>query len=381
MSNLIKYLKSTLKRGPRSEAYRAMVAYALALNKALDKSTLSQVGQNFEKQSREAKLLLILAVAESGLGEKDKLVQWTREVLGQSEAFDRADEFQARYREPALALLASVKVLGQDPLTDQAALKLLGGLDGQGVWSSTSDTGWALFALGSYFQGQSFPQEPVKLSVTLADGSKQSLELAPGGYGTLSLDPAVFVKNPTVTVQADSQADLLYLLSVTLPRPDYTRQGSKEGFIVTKSILNTDGQEKIKVGDLVEVKIKIETQGPTNRYVMLDDPLPAGLVAINSALKTEENVGGSSLAPSDEYAYWYLTEEGFYRLVPNFFEIRDERVLAFRDRLWSGAYEFSYFARAVCAGDFAIPPTKVEKMYSPQVHGYTPAARLRIEER
>ncbi len=379
--SLIKYLKSTIKKGPRSEVFRAMVAYVLALNKSLDKSILSQVGQDFDNQSYEARLFLVLALAESGLGEMNKIVSWTREVLAHGEAGNRADEFQARYRGPAVALLAASRILGQDPLTDRAALRLLAGLGGQGIWSSTSDTGWALFALGEYFKNKEFSPEAVQVRVGLPDGTEKTVEIQPKGHQTLSLDSEAFLKNPVIKLQARSGTDLLYLLSVTLPRPDYAREGSKDGFEVTKTIENTDGGEKIKVGDLVKVKVRLEPRSRTNSYIMLDDPLPAGLVAINSALKTEENVGGSSLAPSDEYVFWYLTDEGIYRFVPNFFEIRDERVLAFRDRLWSGTYEFSYYARAVCAGEFVVPPTKVELMYSPEVRGYTPASSLLIEER
>ena len=57
---------------------------------------------------------------------------------------------------PALALLAAKIILPNDPFTEQAALALMGGLDNQGVWTSTSDTGWALLALGEYFRGHKF---------------------------------------------------------------------------------------------------------------------------------------------------------------------------------------------------------------------------------
>ena len=42
------------------------------------------------------------------------------------------------------------------------------------------------------------------------------------------------------------------------------------------------------MGDIVEVKLKINIKNRAPNYVVLDDPLPAGFVAINSAIKTEE---------------------------------------------------------------------------------------------
>ena len=37
--------------------------------------------------------------------------------------------------------------------------------------------------------------------------------------------------------------------------------------------------------------------------------------------------------------------------------------------------------RAVCAGEFVVPPTKIELMYEPEVRGLTPSSTLKIEER
>ena len=113
---------------------------------------------------------------------------------------------------------------------------------------------------------------------------------------------------------------------------------------------------------------------------MLDDPLPAGFVAINSALKTEEGVDSQQTTDdSDGYSWRYWDYEGgFYRFVPNYFEIRDDRVLAFRDRAWGGRYRYEYYARAVCAGEFVVPATKVQQMYQTDIVSYTPKAAITI---
>ena len=66
---------------------------------------------------------------------------------------------------------------------------------------------------------------------------------------------------------------------------------------------------------------------------------------------------------------------------PNFFEIREDRVLAFRDRLYSGKYRFEYYARAVCEGHFLAPPTKAAAMYSPGVNGFTAQSELTVKAR
>ena len=109
---------------------------------------------------------------------------------------------------------------------------------------------------------------------------------------------------------------------------------------------------------------------------MVDDPLPSGLVAINSAIKTEEQVDKQD----DESGYW--NSDGTYKLVPNFVEFKDDRVLVFKDRMhWNGTYRYTYYARAIMEGDFVLPSTKVQLMYSPQVSGFTPKDRIKISGR
>jgi uncharacterized protein YfaS (alpha-2-macroglobulin family) len=113
--------------------------------------------------------------------------------------------------------------------------------------------------------------------------------------------------------------------------------------------------------------------------VVLDDPLPAGLVAVNSALKTEET--GPAGGENNGELLSYVTADGTMLYYPNFFEIRDDRVLAFRDRVYSGRYRFEYYARAVCAGRFVAPAAKAAAMYSPGVYGYTPRSELTVQGR
>jgi len=112
------------------------------------------------------------------------------------------------------------------------------------------------------------------------------------------------------------------------------------------------------------------------RYVVLDDPLPAGLVAVNTALKTEEPT-----PEKDQDLYDYLTPDGVIRFFPHHFEIRDDRVLAFRDQVYPGTFRFEYYARAVCEGDFVMPPTQAAAMYNPGIQGFTAQGRLTIQGR
>ena len=121
-------------------------------------------------------------------------------------------------------------------------------------------------------------------------------------------------------------------------------------------------------------------------------------MAINSAIKTEEVVpkkGRKKAAHYDEDGeyqddddadggyYWgdWDYTGGFSRFVPNYFEIRNDRVIAFKDRSWRGRYQYSYYARAVIEGEFVMPSSKIQMMYDPSVVSYTPTEKITVEPR
>ena len=133
--------------------------------------------------------------------------------------------------------------------------------------------------------------------------------------------------------------------------------------------LPKQGSTTFAAGDLVRVQLKFSTaQSRTN--AVIDDPLPAGLEALNAALastSTEANAGASDTGTS---LSWY---EGIDRT-----EIRDDRVLLFATTLDPGEHVFTYVARATAPGTFIVPPAQAEEMYRPEVFGRTATVRLTV---
>jgi len=377
------YLKTQIKEEKRSPAVKAFAAYVLALNEALDRDLYHAVSAQFVRMNRESKILVLLAASQGELRPVKELQAALKPLLGgkAAAAADDADEFQARFRTPALALLAAQAIMPQDHLTREEALLLLGGLDHQGIWTSTSDTGWALLALGEYFKDASFGAEPVEIDISQPGvAAAQRLKLDPAGFRTVALDPGALLKNPQVKVEGQAGKTWLYKLELTAPRLDIAGAGAANGFKVRRLIKNTDGTDVIKVGDLVKVTVFLEVAGKGQRYVVLDDPLPAGLMALNTAFKTEEPLPeGDDSAGGDDFDY--VTREGTIRFRPNYFEIRDDRVLAFRDQVYAGPHRFEYYCRAVCEGQFVAPATRVAAMYSPGVNGFSPQGELTVKGR
>lgn len=383
LNQALDYLKSQIKEPNRALALKAFACYVLALNGALDPDDYKAVQAHYAKLSRESKLLLLLAATLADLRPAKELQTALHPLVGSKVPVapaDRDDEFRAQFRTPALALLAAATIMPQDPATKEEALLLLMGLDHKGIWTSTSDTGWALLALGEYFKGATFGTEPVEIGIS-QPGTPQTerLKLDPNGFRTVGLDAGALLKNPVVKIEGQAGKTWLYKLEVTGPRLDIAKTGAAQGFKVRREIKNTDGGDVIKVGDLVKVTVFIDVAGKEQRYVMLDDPLPAGLMAINSAFTTEEQVPQGDQDNGDDFDY--VTREGSIRFRPNYFEIRNDRVLAYRDAVYSGSYRFEYYCRAICEGTFVAPATRAAAMYSPGVNGYSAQGELQVKGR
>ena len=156
LQQAMEYLKTQIQEEKRSPAVKAFAAYVLALNGTLDRATLQSVSAQFGRMNRESKILVLLAARQGDLRPLKELQAALKPLLGgKAEAApDDTDEFQSRFRSPALALLAAQAIMPADPLTKEEALLLLGGLDSQGIWTSTSDTGWGPPGPGGILQGR-----------------------------------------------------------------------------------------------------------------------------------------------------------------------------------------------------------------------------------
>jgi uncharacterized protein YfaS (alpha-2-macroglobulin family) len=148
---------------------------------------------------------------------------------------------------------------------------------------------------------------------------------------------------------------------------------------------DADGTWRVKSGS--RVRVKLTMVAPSRRYhVALVDPLPAGLEALNPALKTTGAIppgpdptvavmGAPGLGGPRYGGHWWI----WFRPWFDHQNMRDERVEAFGALVWEGVWSYSYVARATTPGKFVVPPPKAEEMYSPETFGRGAGDRLIVE--
>jgi alpha-2-macroglobulin len=105
----------------------------------------------------------------------------------------------------------------------------------------------------------------------------------------------------------------------------------------------------IEPGDVLRVRLTIAGSKDW-RYLVLEDPLPAGVEAVQDS---------SSYDFGDVRYDWY----GGPRV-----EFRDSRTVFFQQDMTSGRYEFSYLVKAISSGDFRAAPAQIAPMYVPGVN-------------
>jgi hypothetical protein len=86
------------------------------------------------------------------------------------------------------------------------------------------------------------------------------------------------------------------------------------------------------------------------RYVMLEDPLPAGVEAI-------QDTSAYPLENKDPRSWWWGSKV----------EYRDQRTVFFQEDFSEGRYEYVYLVRATSSGSFRAMPAQVSPMYVPDV--------------
>lgn len=364
-----------------SEGIMALSAVNLAMNQKIKAADLDVIKKRFTGSGSEVEPLML--IAESIVSDKpgEELKKRLNQLKPASSSVVRGWQYSP-VRQNAFSLLALVAGKGDKKLADNFAGKLIDGLGATGRWNSTADTGLALAALQSYFRDQDTKtDDKANLGFTLVTGSK-STQHNTGQHGvTIELTADQLLDDSGIKLEFAGQQMINWCLEYSYPDETGRTEPVNKGFSVDKKIENLNGKEEIKVGDLLKITLEFQDERSgyggwsSYHYLAIEDPIPAGFNAINTALKNDSLP--PSVSPDDEenFASW---RNGAYLFYPDHQEIRNDRMLAFKNRFWSGRFRMVYYVRAICEGEFLMKPTVLSLMYDPEVTGMTTARRIRV---
>ncbi|MEO7332659.1 MAG: MG2 domain-containing protein [Gemmatimonadales bacterium] len=313
--------------------------------------------------------------------------------------------FYSRIRPVARLLQATMAVDSTHPLIGPLVQTLVGrGRAERGWyrWWNTQDAASSAEALAEYARRQ---RSAVKRGFTVSGGGRTLLTLAPGVIGAErdvnvpTLLTPVGRDSVRLTLRLAAQGpgpSLFYFVTVKDVPQALPVTPDDRGIRVERWYEPIDRRTPIGTvteGELVRVRLRITV--PTERqFVVVDDPLPAGLEAVDLSLATESHGfsgndctygrrGGDDEArgESSGWDWYYGSWDGCWWSPFDHRELRDDRVVWVATVLWKGVYSMSYVARATTAGTFKRAPAWAEEMYNPAVNGRTEGGTFTVRPR
>lgn len=311
----------------------------------------------------------------------------------------RAPELVSNAVATAMVLRALLAASPKHPLTARLARGLLGERhDGQ--WRTTHEAAWALLALDDY--RRIAEDRPTAFDAHVTMSGTPLLEASFQTRSTLQRSVEVPTAKllglapPELSFAVDGSGELFYEARLRYARKELPHDAIERGLFVEKHLrvmepgdlgmrssgAPAESPSRVAAGKLVLVDLDVSSMSPREQ-VVIDDPLPAGLEPVDTALATS---GSSDEAAAEEpsdpdredeimpnLAIYYGADQPWAHR-----EMHDERVLMFLEQVPAGVFHYRYVARATTLGRFVVPPTKAECMYDPGVFGRTAASTFEV---
>ncbi|HYE38469.1 MAG TPA: alpha-2-macroglobulin, partial [Ramlibacter sp.] len=118
-------------------------------------------------------------------------------------------------------------------------------------------------------------------------------------------------------------------------------------------------------GDVLRVSIEVNAASDMT-WVVLSDPIPGGSAILGGGLGRDSQIATRGERRSG--SAWPAFEERTF-----------EAFRAYYEYVPKGVSKVEYTVRLNNVGDFALPPTRVEAMYAPEMFGEVPNARVQVE--
>jgi alpha-2-macroglobulin len=232
-----------------------------------------------------------------------------------------------------------------------------------GRWYNTQENSFALMALGKIGRklGQSDFTGTIKVG---GEELKRFTEEAP--VSVIEKGHAFVGKEVEVSISGTGTAFVGVLVEGIRPTMIEPRSN---GIEVKRTYLTKSGAPldpmQIRQGDLVVTKIELKSPAGTRlENVAIVDLLPAGLEIENPRLA------------ADHVEPWMNN-----RSIPQYLDIRDDRLLLFTDVAPGAPQVFYYTSRAVTSGEFVLPHVHAEAMYDPATQSDTSGGRAKVAAR
>nr|PZN28832.1 MAG: hypothetical protein DIU78_01695 [Pseudomonadota bacterium] len=404
------YLRRLLAAPPSKPVDRAVAALALDVLALAGEPDLGYTNRLLDEQGELplfARALALSALA-NGKGDPKTIAELVTRIessirVGSTSASvvdDVGDAYavlmDSEARTQALVLRALAIVRPNHPLLPALARGLLAARRG-GTWRTTQESAFALIALAGYRAAAEPEGARFDARVLLGDaelGRARFTGSEPGRTITVAMDRLQRHADALLRFEREGRGTLFYEARLRYARTELPRAPLDAGYFIEKTrqaiepealarplpALLADGARAFQAGALVVTDVVVVSAAPRD-YVVIDDPLPAGFEAIQSAFVT--TASRSEWARPEEPACPEcerdaIAEGRALRTTAFRREIRDDRVAFVVEHLPPGVHRFRHLSRAMTPGTFVVPPSRIEGLYEPEIFGRTAAETVEI---
>ncbi|HTP85415.1 MAG TPA: hypothetical protein VMJ34_00635, partial [Bryobacteraceae bacterium] len=392
LARATKWLRGAYDKEPHMIAdMKAYVNYALAQAGASDNTRLegawsehakmsayglAQMGLAFDalKDKRAAEVAHSL---EAAAKQSDTEVWWPMsEDTLMSVFIDSSPETTAY----AMKLIARADP--QSPLLPKAALWLMNHRNEGWYWVSTEQTAMVVFGLTDYLKITKELSASFTATVTVNDKPVASKTfspadaLAPGEYSMTLGEGQLNAQSNRVQVKMAGTGRLYWSVreEYSSTEPKLARAGTvalnilRDYYKLTPNKSDNNRvvwdlnplQGPVAVGDTLAVRITVT--GGDWRYLLMEDPIPAGTEFI-------ERDDLYELRDKPGWWGWWFTRR----------ELHDNRMAIFQTYFGGGQQQYVYLLKVVNPGVFHVNPAKVQPMYQPNVFATTEARTVEVK--
>lgn len=381
---------------------RAYTLYVLSYATGTDdnlKAEGKKIADQTPRISNHARAWLAMALGKLGMSAESKqALNSLVSAAKQSSTAAHWEEDKPDYwsmgtdnRATALAIDALVTLAPNDPITPKAVRWLMSA-EKEGHWLSTQETSISLVALAHYIRqskelGANYVFQVDAFGKLLGQGQANSTNLTQ--TTTLRLPVSEMPVNTLGDLGLSRSADkgkMYYRVSLRYYVPGEGIKSRSEGLAITRSyykmtngVESADPVKEANAGDLLKVRLTIVAP-ETSYYVLVTDPLPAGLEGVNGSLNTTSfterppNPFGSIAGQKGgNYDEWYYRWGPFDNV-----EMRDDRTVLFATYMSPGTYVYEYYARATTPGEYMALPAHAELLYYPDVFGHSDGGEFTV---
>ncbi|MCA9519716.1 MAG: hypothetical protein KC609_02030, partial [Myxococcales bacterium] len=298
------YLEKSLAKGVDQSDVRAHILYVLAMAGLPKAAYATRLFEERKLLSLFGKSLLLLALKT--IGNQPLLVdRLIAEVEGEinrdgtlkhPETSRYYSYWSSNLRNQAIALTALVATKPSSAVIVPLAQAILDSRH-NGYWYTTQKTTYALMSITAFSRTMESSMDAARFVAQLGERTiERSSFTKVGSSYRLSLDLKEVLARPGVSLKLRQLGDkkrLFYTLRTRFTRkPGPDRESTvlaKGGLLLYKRIEDIDGKDltgkPVPSGALVRVRLFVYAP-TTMRYLAVNDPLPAGLEALNTALST-----------------------------------------------------------------------------------------------